>query len=136
MEKSELEKIEFNYDYVIKEEKLLETLVIHMGKVYFHLISIEEVADYIEDKREEDLIDPRDLSEFVDRIITLTYQKLESYAKRKNLEVCSYSQLERQIMYKLSIRTHSVINKWMDELINQTLDDLQNPANENPLNIK
>ena len=44
--------------------------------------------------------------------------------------------LEEEILRQCTIKFNKTINQEMDELINQTLDDLQKPANENPLNIK
>lgn len=44
--------------------------------------------------------------------------------------------IEEEILRQCTIKFNKTINQELDDLVDQSLDDLQNPANENPLNIK
>jgi hypothetical protein len=130
------EEIEANWEERVEMGNYLETLVIHEGIVYYHANSIIQIANYIEERRQFTTFDNNEFTTFVNTIINNSYRRLEDYAKRKNFTIYSFSNHEYLINMKLTVRTHARLNEELEELIDQSLDDLQNPANENPLNLK
>lgn len=136
MENYTVEKIEANFEEFVNESHKLDAFIAYQGKVFYHSKSIEAIADYIEEKIEHGYIENYHVYEFVDIIILESYRLLEMYARNRNLNICTFSLVEKQILSKLSVKTHTLMNEFIDDLIDETLDDIANQPNENPLNVK